>query len=231
MRLSKGLARRVSLPPSAGTCSLATPFLTARWSSRRFALRSFRRVRSCQFDVDMPPPGLQPWVARSPVYQDKKRAIREHCKRCHKKHTPRSLSFLGRKGRPQPKRGDSKQQTDKHQRVRETKYATHDVFTHRPEHWSKSERGCVVFCRTCLAHLQHEAKNVRQLTCDQRLERLRNNPHVRMHKRSWWIRLRDENPQEMTRFLAASGLTQDAIEDLVFAQFDAHASPSCLGQG
>ena len=70
-------------------------------------------------------------------YQDKKRAIREHCKRCRKKHTPRSLSFLWRTGRPQRKRGVSKQQTQKHQQVRESKYATHDVFTYRPGHWPK----------------------------------------------------------------------------------------------
>ena len=137
-----------------------------------------------------------------------------HSKRCHKKHTPRSLSFLWRKGRPRRKRGVSKQQTHKHQQVREAKYATHDVFTYRPGHWSKSERGCAVFCRSCLAHLQHESKTVRHLTCGQRLKRLRTNPLVRMHKRSWWICLRDENPQEMTQFLAASGLTQDAVEDL-----------------
>ena len=148
-------------------------------------------------------------------YQDKKRAIREHCKRCHKKHTPRSLSFLWRTGRPQRKRGVSKQQTQKHQQVRESKYATHDVFTYRPGHWPKAQRGCAVYCKTCLAHLQHESKTVRHLTCSQRLQRLRTNAQVRTRKRVWWVRLRDESPQEMAEFLNASGLSQAAIDELV----------------
>ena len=149
---------------------------------------------------DMLPPEQQAWTcsmlnckAALPALpaQDHKRAVRRHIALAHPQETPRSLSVRKRLGKPQRKRGVSRAQTAKFVKHRKEKHETHDIFTYRPAR--ATERGCLVYCRRCLSHLQHEDAKVRYLTCDERLARLQTKPLVRTRKRMWWLRLR-ENP-------------------------------------
>ena len=147
--------------------------------------------------------------------QDYLRSVRAHCASAHPGQTPRSLFHKRITGRKKKTDGVSKRQLAAHEATRKKLYRTHDIFNILPTENSKAERGRVLYCRNCLAHVQKEAPDIRKLTCKQRLQRLRSNPWTRMMKRTWWTRLKAAQPKHAEEFLRLSGWSQTELEDLL----------------
>ena len=143
------------------------------------------------------------------------RSVRAHCASAHPGQTPRSLFHKRATGRKKKTDGVSKCQLAAHEATRKKHYRTRDIFGILPTENSKAERGRVLYCRNCLAHVQKEAPDVRKLTCKQRLQRLRTNPWTRMMKRTWWTRLKAAQPKHAEEFLRLSGWSQAELEDLL----------------
>ena len=130
---------------------------------------------------------------------DKTRAIALHCNQYRPQFKGRSLSNINRGVISQGKR------TQGHQVV---KLPT-------PSHlkgavWKKAQS--VVYCKHCLGWLQCEAKATRELTCEQRREKLETEPHQKVHKRAWWVRLKEQNMKHANEFLKASGWSLEELD-------------------
>lgn len=53
------------------------------------------------------------------------------------------------------------------------------------------------------------------MTCDQRLDKLKNNPWVKKMKRDWWERVQIRDPEWSQLFLEKAGWTKEALESLL----------------
>ena len=145
--------------------------------------------------------------------QDMKRAIQAHCADQRPGETRRSLAIRLLKGIKKPAVG--RRALQKAQDVRNTKYETHDCVLLPQETKDKAERGRVNFCKKCLSRLGRHGDKINNLTCEQRLERLKTNPWVKKMKRDWWERLVKRDPSYADLFLKETGWKRNDLEALL----------------
>lgn len=147
-------------------------------------------------------------------HQDRKRAIKYHCENFHPEHTCRSITQLARKGKKQSKEGVRKQQLKNHHKYRREVFASHQCIM-MPQEKGSTDRGRLNFCRVCLSRLGKGGPAINNLSCSERLERIKNNPWVKKMKRDWWDRVKTRDPEWAREFLLMSQWNQSDLENLL----------------
>ena len=84
-----------------------------------------------------------------------------------------------------------------------------------PQHKGSKDRGRLPFCKACLSPLSRENKNVAKLTCQQRIERLKNDPVALRGRRIWWEGVKDRDPEWARTFLLQSEWVQAELEEFL----------------
>ena len=142
-------------------------------------------------------------------------AIAKHCKDEHPKETPSTLHHKRLKGLAKPE--SMKANLAKHHaRVREEKEHKDDhvrVVLPKPN-WS-NDRGCWVYCRYCLAHLQRRSPEFLKVPCKERLSKTSADLTAKRMKMAWWSRLCKEDPAHKELLLQATGWTEEAVNKLL----------------
>ena len=144
--------------------------------------------------------------------QERIRAIRHHCQVEHPEHTVKSLVNLTRKGRKNS--GVSSKQLQQHAENRDKKHASHQCVM-LPQETNSKDRGRMTWCKKCLSVLTKGGPKLSQLSCSDRLQRLKTNPFVKKMKRDWWNRVQLRDPAWAKEFLILTGWDQGALEDLL----------------
>ena len=148
--------------------------------------------------------------------QDHKRAVREHCRKCHPKETPRTLAFKSLKGKPKRTKGVSRQQLANHEKYRFERFPTHEIVrVVPPERLASGFRGALYYCKVCLSPL-HKSSPQGLQTCQERRARIDTSHHVRRMRRTWWVRLKNSEPGHAKALAVAVGRSMTQMDEDCF---------------
>ena len=147
--------------------------------------------------------------------EDRKRSIRDHIEKHHPDETPTSLFHRGQRGRSRAHTKVGAASRKVHRRNIKKKHPTHEVVAVTPHEKNDSGfRGCLFYCKKCLTALPKGNGASGMMTCAQKRRYIANNLKAAANRRTWWIRIQQEEPRFAASFSEAVGKSFRELDDL-----------------